>query len=46
MKKYTTPEIEMIVLQSADCITFNSGDYTNTNQLDTLDFGTFFGSGS
>ena len=42
MKKYTTPEIEMIVLQSADCITFNSGDY-NT-QKDELDFGTFFGS--
>ena len=42
MKKYTTPEIEMIVLQSADCITFTSGDYES--QQDTLDFGTFFGS--
>ena len=43
MKKYTTPEIEMIVLQSADCITFTSGDYTDINQQDELDFGSFFG---
>ena len=40
MKKYITPEIEMIVLQSADCITFTSGDYAT--QQDELDFGSFF----
>ena len=42
MKKYNAPEIELIVLQSADCITFDSGNYGT--QMDELDFGAFFGS--
>lgn len=40
MKKYEKPVIEMIVLQSADCITFDSGIY-GTN-VDEMDFGDFF----
>ena len=42
MKKYTTPEIEMIVLQSADCITFDSGNYNDPLQQDSLNFDEFF----
>ncbi len=37
MKKYTAPEAEAIVLQSADCITFSVGNYAL--QRDTLDYG-------
>ena len=36
MKKYMTPEAEMIVLQTADCLTASLGNY-NTQQ-DNLDF--------
>ena len=43
MKKYIAPEMEMIVLQSADSITnFSSGDYAT--QQDELNFSEFFGS--
>ena len=41
MKKYNRPEIEMIVLQSADCITFDSATYGN--KMDSIDFEDFFG---
>ena len=41
MKKYNAPEIELIVLQSSDCMSFDSGTYGI--QMDELDFGQFFG---
>ena len=48
MKKYLAPEMEMIVLQSADCITSSNGisvgDYEDPDQQDNLSFNTFFGS--
>ena len=37
MKKYLAPEAEMIVLQSADCLTASFGNYST--QQDILDFG-------
>ena len=43
MKKYVNPEIEMIVLQSADCITLSVGSYDNAEQQDSVNFSTFWG---
>ena len=41
MKKYVNPEIEMIVLQSADCITLSVADYSTDK--DAVDFSEFWG---
>ena len=43
MKKYVNPEIEMIVLQSADCITLSLNEYSNPDKQDSVDFSEFWG---
>lgn len=41
MKKYETPEIELIVLLSSECMDLKSGDYGS--EQDNANFGDFFG---
>ena len=43
MKKYETPEIELIVLLSSECMALTSGDYEDKGQQDNEDFENFFG---
>ena len=40
MKKYISPEIEAVLLNSADCITLSPADYDNAK--DEIEFDDFF----
>ena len=45
MRKYVNPEIELIVLQSADCITLSEGSVSSDpdTDKDVVNFSTFWG---
>ena len=44
MKKYVNPELELIVLQSADCITLSAiEDDSDPNKKDEVGFNEFWG---